>query len=55
MNKTICNLLAQMHTLDGWDYKRSLLSLQISRMSFQDKLRYQHLGHFVNQIRRGHP
>ena len=52
---TICTLLARMHNLDGWDYKRSLLSLQISRMSFQDKLRYQHLGHFVNQIRRGHP
>lgn len=51
---TICELFTHMHTLDGWDYKRSLLGLQISRMSFQDKLRYQHLGHFVNQIWRGH-
>lgn len=55
MNKTICNLLAQMHTLDTWNYKRSLLSLFISRMSFEDKQKYQELGHFVNRIRRGSP
>lgn len=52
---TICTLLAKMHSLDGWNYKRSLLSLHISRLSFEDKLRFQTLGHFVNRIRRGHP
>lgn len=52
---TICELLAQMHSLDTWNYKRSLLSLFIYRMSFEDKQKYQGLGRFVNRIRRGSP
>ena len=52
---TICELFTHMHTLDTWNYKRSLLSLFISRMSFEDKQKYQGLGHFINRIRRGSP
>ncbi|WJN64634.1 hypothetical protein Erwinia_phage_Pastis_00083 [Erwinia phage Pastis] len=51
---TICHLLAQVNSLEGWNYKRSLLSLFISRQSFETKLRYQGLGHFINRIRRGY-
>jgi len=52
---TICHLLAQVNSLDGWNYKRTLLSLYVSRMSFEDKQRFAALSHFVNRIRRGHP
>jgi len=51
---TICHLLAQMNTLDGWGYSRSLLRLYVSRMSFEDKVRYQGLPDFANRIRRGY-